>query len=195
MEWDHNKPLQPGPKLTDSCDRVSCSETFLERLLLLLFWGLNQPYNGLWDLCHCWVTAVKLGGRQRRIATRTHCSIYTVANQRWSIDHKETKQKKRERNTANKELPLQHIELCFMKKCWETLLGVRVDNPFSGEIPYPDISLQLHLLLFWGTCKIVFFFFHRNYFTSSTATPYRIHCFHGNIWAVEEKKKDGRRER
>lgn len=62
-------------------DRVSCSETLLERLLVLLFWGLNQPHNGLWDLCHCRVTAVELGGRQRRIATRTQRSIYTAANQ------------------------------------------------------------------------------------------------------------------
>lgn len=59
---------------------VSCSETLLERLLLLLLWGLNQPHNGLWDLCDCRVTAVELGGRQRRIATRTQHSIYTVAN-------------------------------------------------------------------------------------------------------------------
>lgn len=61
-------------------DRVSCSETLLERLLLLLLWGLNQPHNGPWDLCHCRVTAIELGGRQRRIATRTQRSIYTVAN-------------------------------------------------------------------------------------------------------------------
>lgn len=60
--------------------RVSCSKTLLERLLLPLLWGLNQPHNDLWDLCHRLVTAVELGGKQRRIATRTQDSIYTVAN-------------------------------------------------------------------------------------------------------------------
>lgn len=60
--------------------RVSCSKTLLERLLLLLLWGLSQPHNDLWDLCHRPVTAVELGGKQRRIATRTQDSIYAVAN-------------------------------------------------------------------------------------------------------------------
>lgn len=41
------------------------------------------------------------------------------------------------------------------------------------------------LLLFWGFARL---FFHGNYFTSSTATPYRIYSCHGNICGRKKKR-------
>lgn len=96
-------------------DRVSCSETARERLLLLLLWGLNQPHNGLWDLCHCRVTAVELGGRQRRIATRTQRSIYTDANH--SADLLTT-------DKANIELLQRQVQRRSVEKCIMTLAAL-----------------------------------------------------------------------
>lgn len=91
-------------------DRVLCSETLLERLLLLLLWGLKQPHNGLWDLCHCLVTAVELGGRQGRIATRTQHSIYRVANHRADL---------LTRDKANIELLQCQVERGYVKGCFD----------------------------------------------------------------------------
>lgn len=67
------------------------------------------------------------------------------------------------------------------------LCCVCVNNPLKAKLPNPHLFLQLHLLLFWGFARL---FFHKNYFTSLTATPYRIHSCHGNILA--EKKKTER---
>lgn len=116
-------PWSPRMHVTD---RVSCSETLLERLLLLLLWGLNQPHNGLWDLCHCRVTAVELGGRQRRNATRTQHSIYTVANHSADLLTREK---------ANIE-PLQwQVERGYVRKCIPTLAALDVNNPINAKFP------------------------------------------------------------
>lgn len=71
-----------------------------------------------------------------------------------------------------------------------------MNNPINGKFPkhahtssYKRICLPL--LLFWGFAGL---FFHGNYFTSSTATPYRIHSCHGNICG-RKKKKERQRQR
>lgn len=124
---------------------------------------------------------------------KTQCSVHRVASQRWrSIGHSE---KRRRIDKANKELSPWQVARCFAM--WRDVLsgccvGVCVNNPWNAKFPNPHLFLQLHLLLFWGFARL---FFHRNYFTSSTATLYRIHSCHGNIWARKKKKKKLERTR
>lgn len=65
----------------------------------------------------------------------------------------------------------------------------------SPTIPHHFLQPHLppSLPLFRGFARL---FFHGNYFTSSTATPYRIYSCHGNIWARERenREREGDRE-
>lgn len=62
-------------------------------------------------------------------------------------------------------------------------------NSLSIRKPLPTTAFAFLSVLVWGICKIIFF--HENYFTSSTAIPYRIHSCHGNIGGKREQKKKG----
>lgn len=128
----------PSPRMHVT-GRVSCTKTLLERLLLPLLWGLNQPHNDLWDLCHRRVTAVELGGKQRRIATRTQDSIYTVANHG---AHQSSGDKKGERRgtrgfspaTPPTRPPLLTGRNVFRRRPRRT---PRVNNPINAKYPPP----------------------------------------------------------
>lgn len=187
--------------------RVSCSKTLLERLLLPLLWGLNQPHNDLWDLCHRPVTAVELGGKQRRIATRTQDSIYTVANHG---AHQSRGDKGGKRGGFSPSSPFPRLLSLTGRNVFRRRRlrrTPRVNNPINAKYNTPPSTVALPLptsvsaslsAFVSGICKIIFswelLYILNSYSIQDLQLPWQ-YLSQGKKRREREKKKASEREK